>query len=228
MRSLCSPALLSGCFPLLAVFLAAASGQQSPNRAPSPSAEYSVSGATPMPEDRAEDSYAIYSMLMPGEPFASMPPDENQRWAIGAVTVNVNDRNPAIPPQGQLKPPPENPHGFNDAVRDYETNKNVRVRLERKALRIDHAFDLLSPDQVSDLRNAKAAGSSVTSATEDAWQGVPGITLFSEVYFNAKHTAALVYMNDWCAHLCAAGTWVYLEKQGGHWVRRSGIVVGGA
>jgi hypothetical protein len=48
------------------------------------------------------------------------------------------------------------------------------------------------------------------------------------VYFDTKHAAALVYMNDWCAHLCSAGTWVYLEKHGGHWVRRSGVVSGGA
>jgi hypothetical protein len=168
----------------------------------------------PMPVDRAGDSYAIYAQLMPGEPFDRMPSEQNQRWAIAEITVNENDRNPAIPPQGQLKPPPDNPRGFNDAVGDYETNKYVRVQLEKNALHMAHAFALLSPDDVDELRGARSSGA--------------GVTFFSEVYFNPKHTSALVYMNDWCADLCAAGTWIYLEKRGGHWVRRSGIVTGGA
>jgi hypothetical protein len=181
----------------------------------------------PMPVDRADDSYAIYALLMPGQPFASLPPDQNQRWAIAAITINESDRNPAIPPQGQLKPPPENPRGFTDAVGDYETNKNVRVRIAKNALHLSHDFAVLSPGDVSALRGARSSAQ-VTSSAQSQWAGFPGVTYFSEVYFNPGHTSALVYMNDWCANLCAAGTWIYLEKRGGHWVRRSGIVTGGA
>jgi hypothetical protein len=184
-------------------------------------------GAIPMPEDRADDSYAIYALLMPGQPFAGLPAEQNRRWAIAQITVNEQDRNPAIPPQGQLKPPPENPRGFTDAVGDYEANKNARVRLEQNGLHINHAFSLLSPSEVDSLRDARS-GAQSTSQAQTQWAGVPGVTYFSEVYFNKDHTSALVYMNDWCAHLCAAGTWVYLEKHRGQWVRRSGIVTGGA
>ena len=179
-----------------------------------------------MPVDRADDSYAIYALLMPGQPFASLPAEQNQHWAIAEVTVNESDRNPAIPPQGQLKPPPENPRGFNEAVGDYETNKNARVRLEKAPLHIDHDFTLLSPAEANALREARS-GPQTSSQEQSQWAGFPGVTYFSEVYFNPEHTSALVYMNDWCAHLCAAGTWIYLEKHGGHWVRRSGIVTGG-
>jgi hypothetical protein len=181
----------------------------------------------PMPADRADDSYAIYALLMPGQPFSTLPADQNRRWAIAAVTVNVSDRNPAIPPQGQLKPPPGNAAAFNEAVRDYETNKNVRVKLEKKPLHLDHDFTLLSQGDAQALRDARS-GAQTTSEAQSQWAGYPGVTYFSEVYFSANHTAALVYMNDWCAHLCAAGTWVYLEKQGRTWVRQSGIVSGGA
>jgi hypothetical protein len=181
----------------------------------------------PIPADRADDSYAIYALLMPGQPFSTLPPEQNQRWAIAAVTVNEDDRNPAVPPQGQLKPPPENPRGFNEAVGDYQTNKYVRVRLQRTPLHIDHDFALLSPTDVDALRGARS-GAQVTSSAQSQWAGYPGVTYFSEVYFSRDHGSALVYMNDWCAHLCAAGTWIYLEKRGGQWVRRSGIVTGGA
>jgi len=181
-----------------------------------------------MPPDRADDSYAIYSMLMPGETFSSMAPDQAARWAIADVTVNLQDRNPAVPPQGQLKPPTDNAQGFNEAVSDYNANRNVRVQLTSKPFRIYHDFTLLAPDQVNALRGSKAAGAYDSSETQSQWSGYPGITFFSEVYFDSKHGAALVYMNDWCAHLCNAGSWVYLEKHGGHWVRRSGITSGDA
>ncbi len=171
-----------------------------------------------MPDDRAGDSYAIYSLLMPGEAIAQMPADQTGHWAIASVTVNTDDRNPAIPPQGQLKPPPDHEQEFREALLDYQTNQYVRVQLRQRAFHISHDFSLLSPDQVSALRAAGQAQGS----------GYPGVTFFSEVYFDAKHDAALVYINDWCAHLCASGTWVYLEKHGGQWVRRSGIVVPGA
>lgn len=184
-------------------------------------------GAIPMPSDRAEDSYAIYSMLMPGETFASMAPEQNARWAIAEITVNEQDRNPAVPPQGQLKPPADHPRRFNEAVGDYQTNRNVRVQLTQQPFKIAHAFSLLAPEQVGDFRAAKTSVAASSDA-QSQWAGYPGITFFSEVYFDAHHTAALVYMNDWCSHLCAAGSWIYLEKQGGRWQRSSGIVVPGA
>jgi hypothetical protein len=184
-------------------------------------------GAIPMPPDRADDSYAIYSELMPGEAFARMAPELNAHWAIAEDTINEDDRNPAIAPQTQLKPPPENPRGFEEAVADYEANKDFRIQLTKPPFHLDHDFSLLPPQQVAALRAAKSAPQ-VTSQAQAQWAGYPGITFFSEVYFDAKHRAALVYMNDWCSQLCAAGTWVYLEKQGGHWVRRSGVVVPGA
>jgi hypothetical protein len=179
-----------------------------------------------MPADRADDSYAIYSMLMPGQEFASMAPEQNARWAISAVTVNEDDRNPAVPPQGQLKPPPDHPRGFQEAVGDYQANRFLRVQLTQPPFRIVHPFSLLAPGDVSELRAAKTSPTA-SSETQSQWAGYPGITFFSEVYFDTHHTAALVYMNDWCAHLCASGSWIYLEKQGTQWQRRSGIVVPG-
>ncbi|MGC2637292.1 MAG: hypothetical protein WA294_08925 [Acidobacteriaceae bacterium] len=180
-----------------------------------------------MPSDRADDSYAIYSMLTPGAELTGMPPEHTQQWAVAAITVNENDRNPAVPPQGQLKPPPDNPRGFAEAVADYEMNKNIRVALTKRPFHIDHAFALLSPDQVEDLRAAKSSAIA-SSATQSQWAGFPGVTYFSEVYFDTKHAAALVYRNDWCTNLCSAGSWIYLEKHGGHWAQRSGFVVPGA
>jgi hypothetical protein len=162
-----------------------------------------------MPADRVEDSYAIYSMLMPGETLASLPSAQEATWAIAAVTVNDDDRNPRIPPQGQLKAPPDNQREFSEAVGDYESHRYARILLNKKSFHLTHAFALVRP------ADAKSGG-------------YPGVTYFSEVYFDSRHRAALVYMYEQCAQLCAAGSWVYLEKHDGQWVRRSGIVVPGA
>jgi hypothetical protein len=197
------------------------------HKPPAPPVSYTREGAIPMPQDRADDSYAIYSLLMPGKTLAALPSAQGAPWAIAAVTINDGDRNPAIPPQGQLKPPPENPRGFQEAVQDYQANRDYRIALTKDAFQLNHPFDLLDPDDVAALRAAKAA-SQVSSESQSQWSAYAGVTFFSGVYFDIKHRAALVYINDWCAHLCSAGSWVYLEKHGGQWVRRSGIVTGGA
>jgi hypothetical protein len=175
----------------------------------------------PIKVDRAADSYAIYSLLMPGVPFDGMSPEQAPRLAIAATTVNIDDMNPAIPPEGQLQPPPNNEKAFNEAVQDFHTRRYERVHLDHQ-LKIDRPYALVSADDVAELRNS-LAGIDPGSQLKDKWAGYPGITYFSEVYFNTSRTAALVYMNNFCANLCANGQWIYLEKDDGQWVRRSGL-----
>jgi hypothetical protein len=160
-------------------------------------------------------------MLMPGAPFDTMSPQQNQRWAIADTTVNIADMNPAVPPEGQLKAPDDHPKRFQEAVRDYEAHKYERIQLTSQ-FQLSLPYQLMTADQVAELRRARTTvdpGSDLSSK----YAGYPGVTFFSQVYFNAGHTGALVYMNNWCANLCAAGQWVYLEKRDSTWVRRSGI-----
>jgi len=177
-------------------------------------------GASPMPSDRAADSYSIYSLLMPGAPFDSMSTDQIQKWAIADTTINIGDMNPAIPPEGQLQPPKDHPKRFREAVRDYEARRNQRIQLTNQ-FNLSQPYDLMNAGQVAELRRAKTAVD--PGDLREKYSGYPGITFFSQVFFNSEHTAALVYMNNWCANLCARGQWIYLEKHGGNWVKRSGI-----
>jgi hypothetical protein len=171
--------------------------------------------------DRAADSYAIYSLLMPGVPFDSMSPEQAPHLAIAGTTVNIDDMNPAIPPDGQLQPPQNNEKAFDEAVQDFRTRRFERVQLDHH-LKIDRPYTLLTADDAAELRST-LAGIHPGSQLQDKWSGYPGITYFSEVYFNTSRTAALVYMNNFCANLCANGQWIYLEKSGTQWVRRSGL-----
>jgi len=189
--------------------------------APPISGVFADSGAIPMPQDRAADSYAIYSLLMPGAPFDSMGSVQSQSWAIADTTVSITDMNPAIPPQGQLQAPDDHPKRFQEAVRDFETRKYQRLQLTDH-FQLSQTHKLLNSSQVDELRRAKTAVDA-GSDLQSKYAAYPGVTFFSEVYFNSNHGAALVYMNNWCANLCQQGQWIYLEKQNGSWVRRSGI-----
>jgi hypothetical protein len=170
--------------------------------------------------DRA-DTYAIYSLLMPGVPFAGMSPTQATHFAIAGTTVNIDDMNPAVPPDGQLQPPPDNSDAFREAVQDFYTRKYERMQIEQQ-LQLDRPYTLLGAGDVAELRST-LAGIDPGSQLQDKWAGYPGITYLSEVYFNTAHNAAVVYMNNFCANLCANGQWIYLEKKNGQWVRRSGL-----
>jgi hypothetical protein len=174
-----------------------------------------------MPQDRAADSYAIYSLLMPGTPFDSMAPEQNQRWAIADTTISISDMNPAIPPEGQLQAPKEQLKGFHEAVRDFETRKYQRIHLTDR-FHLSQSYKLMNASEIAELRQARTAVDA-GSALQSKYAGYLGVTFFSEVYFSAIHDAALVFMSNWCANLCAQGQWIYLEKHNGSWVRRSGI-----
>jgi hypothetical protein len=166
-------------------------------------------------------TYAIYSLLMPGVPFQDMSLSQAPHFAIAAQTVNIDDISPPIPPDGQLQAPPSNEQGFNEAVQDFYTRRYERAQIAHQ-LQLDRPYTLLDTSDVAELRTT-LAGVDPGSELKDKWAGYPGITYFSEVYFDSAHTAALVYMNNFCSSLCANGQWIYLEKKGDNWVRRSGL-----
>jgi hypothetical protein len=172
----------------------------------------------PPPPDRLPDSYQIYSLLMPGQVFIDM--DSGQPWAISDTTVNEDDMNPKLAPEATLQPPEDNPRAFREAVTDYNQRKKERLVLKRR-FELARPYILLSPADSAQFRASRTA-MDATSDMQSAYSNYLGITYFSEVYFNVAQTAALVYVLDWCGNLCSQSEWVYLEKQNGTWVRRSG------
>lgn len=179
-----------------------------------------------IPADRAADSYAIYSLLMPGWLFRNAAKGNATRWAIAKQTVTFAEMNPRIDPRGALKPPSGNEKGFHQAVQDFELHQNLRYTLQPK-LSFGHAYDLLDAQQIHELREAKSS-IAPDSRLQSRYAAYPGVTFFSAVYFSNDQKAALVYMNDWCGVLCSQSEWIFLEKKNDHWQRMSGITVPGA
>ena len=173
-----------------------------------------------VPVDRLPDSYQIYSLLMPGQVFTDMDSGQNQPWAISATTVNEDDINPKLAPDATLQPPTDNPRAFREAVSDYNQRKKERMVLTRR-LKLSRDYVLLQPAETAQFQSSRTSVEA-TSDLQSAYARYLGITYFSEVYFNVAQTSALVYILDWCGNLCSQSQWIYLEKQNGVWVVRSG------
>jgi len=205
-----------GRFKLFSIYLGllglAAAGSAAIAQAPAKPA------TAPTVPDRLPDTYLIYSLVMPGQVFQDM--DAGQSWAISNTTVNEDDMDPKLAPDATLQPPSDNVQGFTEAVNDYNQRKKERMVLRRR-FRLPRSYVLLSP---SDSAAFKASRTSMNASSSDqsTYGNYLGITYLSEVYFNVGQTAALVYILDWCGNLCSQSEWVYLEKQNGVWVRRSG------
>ena len=177
--------------------------------------------AKPAPlTDRLPDAYLIYSLLMPGQEFTDMDSGQGQAWAISGTTVNEDDMDPKLAPEAMLQPPGDNAHSFLEAVGDYNQRRKERLVLTRR-FKLSRPYVLLKPAAVEQFRESRIS-MNATSEMQSTYGKYVGITYFSEVYFNTAQTAALVYILDWCGNLCAQAEWVYLEKQDGVWVRRSG------
>jgi hypothetical protein len=208
---------------LLAVLASACNAQSAASSNPSSPAHPNPNNALasgPTPLERRADSYAIYSLLMPGAIFNRMESSQNRQWAIAQMTINAEDINPALAPEAALKAPEHHPEMFREAVADYNLKKFQRSGLTRN-FDLDRPYTLLTPTEVEEFRILRGSPTA-NSSLQAKYSGFPGITYFSRVYFDSAGTAALVYMLDWCGNLCAQAEWVYLEKHGGHWVRRSG------
>jgi hypothetical protein len=175
--------------------------------------------ATAVAPDRLPDSYLIYAMLMPGQLFEDMGSGQSQAWAISGTTVNEDDMDPKLAPDATLQPPDDNPRGFKEAVNDYNQRKKERLVLTHR-LKLSQPYVLLTPSDVTQFKASRSVDS--TSELQSKYGDYVGVTFFSEVYFNTAQTSALVYILDWCGNLCSQAEWIYLEKQDGVWVRRSG------
>jgi hypothetical protein len=176
--------------------------------------------APPHPDSRVQDSYAIYSLLLPGQLWQNMDSSRTQTWAIAGTTVSAADIDPALAPEAALKAPPDHPQWFQGAVQDYNARKSRRLPLIR-AFQTDRPYVLLTPSEVEEFKSLRTS-MDANSTLKEKYSGIPGITYFSEVYFNPARTGALVYMLNWCGNLCSQAEWTYLDKENGQWVRRSG------
>ena len=175
-----------------------------------------------MAPDRGDDSYAIYSLLMPGHVLADLGTEQNQKWLIADTTILRGQLNDQVPsPRRCVQPPAERTQDFQGVFEDFDRHKNERIQLDRN-FTLQQPYDLLDEAQRTAFASTRTASASAPDPNVAAdFRGAPGIVYFSQVYFNLGNTLALVYQQEWCGPKCGEGQWVVLEKISGGWVRRN-------
>ena len=175
-----------------------------------------------MAPDRSDDSYAIYSLLMPGSYLLNLGSDHNQSWLVSDTTITrgqAGDRTPTA--KRCIQPPAERTVDFQAVIDDFEKHKNESIQLERN-FQIQIPYQLLNEQQRKIFADSRtAAAPAPDAATAEEFRGTPGITYFSQVYFNLDNTLALVFMQEYCGPKCGEGQWIALEKVDGGWTRRN-------
>ena len=175
----------------------------------------------PMPPDRTEDSYQIYSLLMPGREFEG---DKAAKWAIADTTMSVATLGSMAPDAALIKVPVGSEDDFHDLLNDFFANRQETVHLTSDGFKLSTPFVLLNQEQTrlyeSNILGLMFLGQKISEAEQDMRRlvsGAGGLTKFSEVYFNPRHTMAMVYTVQDCGPNCGAGYWVVLERKDSRW-----------
>lgn len=181
----------------------------------------------PMPADRAA-SYEIYATLLPlGE--TAGPGWPHDLWLVQDTTVTAIPptepcaRNPAsdaaspfdMDPGKSMRPTDDGREDFNQALQDFDEHCHDRVILDPNAWKTKVPVRLLNAEEQKEFQRSRFGPPDPVLARK--FKGAPALYAFSEVYFNAQSSFALVYATHWCGGLCGQGMWIALALKDGHW-----------
>jgi hypothetical protein len=173
----------------------------------------------PMPGDRADDSYAIYSQLLKSGPIEWRDASRRQ-WLIEETTNAIpfdvscypaSEGSPmAMNPHDAVKAPEDRQAEWNEVLADYDQHCHDEIQLDRESFRTELPVRLLNDED-------KHAFMKDPLRPPAEFADGAGLHQFTEVFFNANHTLALVEEGMWCGSLCGNWTWVALERREGRW-----------
>jgi hypothetical protein len=171
-----------------------------------------------MPGDRAEDSYEIYSQLLKSGPIEWREVKRSQ-WLMEATTSAKTLETPCnaaphsggfLNPHSDVEAPEDRKAEWNEVLADYDQHCHDVIELAPSSFKTELPVHLLQAEE-----KQKYMKDPVHPAAEFA--NAAGLHRFSEVYFNADHTLALVEQGMWCGGLCGNWTLVVLERKDGEW-----------
>lgn len=174
-----------------------------------------------MPADRAEDSYRIYSQLISGIEFRGSG-EPHEPWLIADTTLTQIQ---TMDPRTSIKPPDVRLKEFRELLDDYDRHCNQRIHLTHEAFKLPTSFFLLNEAQQHEFAQYQEfrhvlSNDALALATAHAaeYKDASGIASFSQVYFNKRHTLAMVFKAWSCGgQLCGQYSWNVLELQNGVW-----------
>ena len=197
-------------------------------------AQTSVPGAHSIPgTEDGTASYRIYSSLIPlGETASKTWPHD--LWLVEDKTVAVVPQDqPCVPrpasttdrhfdlgmnPHTAVHPPDRWRQDFEEILEDFDEHCHERLDLDPdpKLWNLSAPLRLLTPEEQKEFQSTRYGK---TPDAQERYKGAPALYAFSEVYFNTRHTVALVYARHWCGGLCGQGLWIAVALENGHWKR---------
>lgn len=180
-----------------------------------------------MPLDRAADSYVIYGQLLPVDEFTSIRP-VRKLWLVRGTTTTLVPPDRSCAPASQweldnphlaLSAPPGREQDYAELMEDFDLHCHERVLLTADLFHLSIPFRVLDAEGARrfQARVAFVPGTAAATETSTEFAGASGLHEFSEVYFNAHHTVAMVYSGQWCGSLCGDWSWVVLERRTDGW-----------
>ena len=167
----------------------------------------------PVPADRAQDSYQIYSQLLKSGPIEWRDADRKQ-WLIEATTNAVPldadcAQNTSLSPRGAVQPPQNRQAEWNELLADFDRHCHDVIELDRDLFKTELPVRLLTAADKRRFDPQKPPAEFADGA---------GLHQFTQVFFNASHTLAAVKQGMWCGSLCGNWQWVVLERRQNQWV----------
>ncbi|HEY0757757.1 MAG TPA: hypothetical protein VGD59_00725 [Acidisarcina sp.] len=186
-----------------------------------------------MPADRAAESYAIYSSLLPIGEIANAG-WEHELWLVEEATTTL--ASPDRPcsklpgagdsswaaqfdPRTAAQPDAAHQHDYAEILDDYFLNCHERIMLDPEAWKTTAPVRLLDRQQQEEFRGSRATFHGKDEAVVAKYKRASALFAFSRVYFNAHHTVAMVFVSQWCGSLCGEDYWQAVELVDGRWKR---------
>ena len=180
-----------------------------------------------MPEDRAADSYQIYSELLPGEQieWGNVP---RSFWLLEEITKAEPLDTPCalgsmMSPHQAIQAPQSRRAEFAELLADFNARCHARYRIEASAFHLKLPVRVLSENAqkryVSHVSGFMPPANTIMQAppTPDEFKGAAGMHSFTAVYFNQAHTMAMTRIGMYCGGLCGNWSWVVLDRKDNRW-----------
>lgn len=185
--------------------------------------ERHFAAAEPMPPDRADDSYAIYSLLLTSGPIEWRDARRKQ-WLLEATTQAEplgSECHPmggytSMDPHYAVQPPAERKSELHELLEDFDRHCHDVLQLEAGRFHLALPVRLLDRAMQETYRREQPDWRPDGHAPPELTNGA-GLHRFTQVYFNAHHTMAMVQQGMFCGGLCGNWTWVVLERRDGAW-----------
>jgi hypothetical protein len=179
----------------------------------------------PMPADRAVDSYALYSQLLPHSGLEGGA-WTREYWLLSDTTdtmapTNVSCTDPKEhlwdDPREAVEAPEDRQRDLQELFQDFVQHCHDRIQLKLSAFAPGLALHLADDAATKRYVKTRSFDKDVDPATLAEFKGAAGLHSFSEVYFNKAHTLAMVHAGLWCGNLCGNWQWQVLERKDNEW-----------